>query len=803
MIRFSLNGDWTLSFQGKHIPARVPGSLYHDLLQNNMMEDPFWRDNEDKVPIIDTAVYERSFIITEELLKHESILLQCEGLDTLADIRINGAQTGTADNMHRTWEFPLMNLQPGENKISVTFHSPVEYIRKRQAEVPTDGSPESMAGYPHIRKAHHMFGWDWGPRLPDIGIWRDISILATNSARLKSVRISQTHHNGAVTLDFFPELCCTSGNAADYDLDYKVTAPDGSEYHGSQIQINKPELWQPNGFGCQPLYTIEAALNKAGYRLDLWKRRFGLRTITISQEKDQFGEEFCFLVNGIKIFAMGGDYIPEDSIIARMSPQRTRDLLTHCAQINMNTIRIWGGAFYPADYFYDICDELGLIVWQDFMFACAVYELSPEFEENIRAELQDNIRRVRHHACLGLWCGNNEMEWEMENHTRQYSPRQLSAYFRMYEHIFPEILQKLDPDTFYWPASPSSGGGFDEPNAPDRGNVHHWDVWHGGKPFSDYRNHLFRFVSEFGFQSFPCYRTIETFTQPEDRNIFSYVMEKHQRNHAANGKIMNYLGQTYLYPHSFETLLYASQLLQAEAIRYGVEHWRRNRGCCMGAIYWQINDCWPVASWSSIDYYGRWKALHYYAKRFFAPVLLSACEEGVITQNTNVNGEHFVINKSVRFSISNETKETFTGKVNWYLRTPDSAIIQKGSQQVKVAALSAQWLEETAFPEAPLFESYVSYELLGSDDRLISRGSVLFCLPKQFHFTDPKLTAHIHNDYITVKANSYAQSIEISSPECDLLLSDNYFDMNKGEHTVKIIKGAPKTINLRSVYNIR
>lgn len=522
----------------------------------------------------------------------------------------------------------------------------------------------------------------------------------------------------------------------------------------------------------------------------------------VRREKDQWGECFAITVNGLSIFAMGADYIPEDHILSRMNPQRTRRLLEDCTEAGMNSIRVWGGAFYPFDWFFDICDELGLVVWQDFMFACGVYELTPAFQENIRQELIDNIRRLRHHASLGLWCGNNEMEWQMRNPWR-CTPKQYGDYFRMYETMFPEIVKQQDPDRFYWPASPSSGGCFDEPNSPDRGDVHYWEVWHGERPFSDYRKQHFRFASEFGFQSLPSVKTIESFTLPEDRNLFSYVMEKHQRNGDANGKIMKYLSQTYLYPQQFETLVYASQLLQAEAIRCGVEHWRRERGRCMGAVYWQLNDNWPVASWASIDYFGRWKALHYYAKRFFAPILLSACEEGLATQGNNINSQDIdSLEKSVRFSVANETLAPFTGKAEWCLRTTTGAILQQGTISAEVSALSSRWFEKLDFSDAVMTEQYVSYRLIQNENEL-SSGTVMFCPPKYFRFQNPHLTAVRKGDQITVHAEAYAKSIEIYSADSDFVLSDNFFDLNAGEKkNVRILRGEAKTISLRSVYDI-
>jgi beta-mannosidase len=436
------------------------------------------------------------------------------------------------------------------------------------------------------------------------------------------------------------------------------------------------------------------------------------------------------------------------------------------------------------------------------MFACANYRLTPEFEENIKAELVCQIRRLAHHASLGLWCGNNEMEqfagqgsWGADDTIR-------ADYLRMYEDIFPAIVKAEDPDRFYWPASPSCGGGFDDPNCPDRGDTHYWDVWHGNKPFTEYRKFYFRYLSEFGFQSFPSIKTVEAFTEPGDRNVFSYVMEKHQRNASANGKIMNYMEQTFLYPNSLDTLVYASQLLQAEAIRYGVEHFRRNRGRCMGTVYWQLNDCWPVASWASIDYYGRWKALHYFAKRFFAPVMVSCEEEGVLTQSLNVNAEPFDVKKSIKLNVTNETMEKKTGVVSWQLRDASGNILKEKEETISVDPLSAVWLEKTDMPDAKLYENYVSFKFT-SEGETVSCGTVLFCAPKHFRFRDPELKVSVNGDEITVSASAYAKSVEIRNENDDLVLSDNFFDLNADSKTVKIISGKADGITVRSVYDIR
>lgn len=811
MRQLSLNGPWTLDIPGSAftaVPAEVPGSVYHDLLAAGRIPDPFYRDNEtEALKLMEYDFhYSRAFQADGELLDCGAVLLRCEGLDTLAAVYINGAEAGRADNMHRVWEFDVKDLlREGENNIAVHFASPTKFIRESYAADPADGTADAMEGFPSLRKAHCMFGWDWGPRLPDAGIWRDISLLGVDTARIRDVLVKQFHEDGRAALEIDTHIARLTDAPAEVRV--SVTAPDGTVLTGAgetcQIEVPDPWLWWPAGYGGQPLYRVEAELVSGGTRLDGWSRRIGLRTMTVSRVKSEHGESFSHCVNGVDVFAMGMDYIPEDNLLPRVTPERTRRLLEDARAANVNTIRVWGGGYYPDDYFYDICDELGLLVWQDFMFACAVYNLTDAFEETITAEFVDNIRRLRSHPSLALWCGNNEMEQFAGSGLWIRAMRQKSDYIKMFQYIIPKVLKAEDPQAFYWPSSPSSGGDFDEPGDPSRGDVHDWDVWHGLKPFTDYRNYLFSYVSEFGFQSFPCMETIESFTLPEDRNVFSYIMEKHQRNAAANGRIVTYLSQNYLYPATLDKLVYASQLLQAQAMQYGVEHWRRNRGRCMGAVIWQLNDCWPVASWAGIDYFGRWKALQYYAKRFFAPVLVSCHEEGLVNQeDISVNTEHIDPRKTARLNVSNETMEAFAGRIDWSLRRPDASVVEEGSFDAAVPALDAVWLPEQDFTKYGPYDCYYAYRLTDRAGRTVGEGSVLFCAPKHFRFQDPALTVRLEGNEAVVTASAYARSVEIQCGP-DILLEDNYFDMNGGERRVKILRGEAKDAAVRSVYDIR
>lgn len=822
MIRQSISENWKMRRVGDEAfqEAAVPGTVYTDLLRNGNMEDPFFKDNELKALKLMDEDYEyvTQFACGEDIRSSRKALLRFDGVDTIADIYLNDAKIGSPDNMHRTWEYEVKELlKPEENELRVVFHSPTKYIEEAFKISQTHGSEDAMDGFVNIRKAHCMFGWDWGAHLPDAGLFRPVTLLGMDEVRIDSVYITQKHTDGQVELTFdveansgagTPEFAVCGGNESGLHYSVKVTDPEGTvltaENSPVTMTITEPMLWWPNGYGRQDLYTVEVTLMQGETVTDTWERRIGLRTLTMHREKDQWGESFACQVNGVDIFAMGADYIPEDHLLGRVTPQTTRTLLEKAKWANFNAIRVWGGGYYPEDWFYDICDELGLVVWQDFMFACAVYDLTPEFEANIRAEFVDNIKRLRHHASLGLWCGNNEMEdFVAQRNEWVTKPQEVRDYLFMYERIIPEVLRKYDPQTFYWPSSPSSGGSFDDAQDPNRGDVHYWQVWHGNKPFTEYRKYFFRYISEFGFQSFPTMKTIEKISDdPADYNIFSYVMEKHQRNGSANGKIMNYMQQTYRYPSDFQTVLYASQLLQADGIRYGVEHFRRNRGRCMGAIYWQLNDCWPVASWSSIDYCGRLKALHYYAKRFFAPLMLSCEEQGLMTAGKDLNRQYFDFEKSIRLNVANETMQEEKVTVRWALRNAKAEIIKSGEETVTVPALTSVWMDKVEFPEADIYCEYASYEM-EKDGEIISAGTVNFSYPKYFRYEDPHLRCSVNGDEITVTADAYAKSVEILNENEDLILSDNYFDMNGGTRTVKIESGDPSGLRLRSVYDIR
>lgn len=800
MEKFTLNGTWQITSNTYNVAGEMPGSVYTALLANGLMEDPFYRDNEAKA----LAIMDEEFVFTKEfdyVKPSSSVLLVCEGIDTLCDIYINGKFVAHTDNMHRAYYLDVAQfLVDGKNQIKMVFPPYDAYIKEKSAKnIITSGSDATMIGFAYVRKASYMSGWDWGPMLPDVGIWKDIYLIDGNLPRITDVRILQRHEEGKVF------ITVTAETSLPADVQVKVIAPNGATMYatnGVEMEIADPQLWWPNGYGAQPLYAVVTECLVDGKVVDTNEKKVGLRTLIVSRDKDEWGEEFCYKVNGVKIFAMGADYIPEDNILSRLNRERTRRLLQDCIFANFNAIRVWGGGFYPHDYFFELCDEMGIIVFMDLMFACSAYPFDDAFYENVKVEVEQNLKRVRHHACLGVISGNNEIE-EQADVRNWWKPEEQAGYLITFEYIIPQIVKKVCPEVSFVSSSPSSYGCFNDPRSENVGDSHYWMVWHGNLPFSEYRQHFFRFLSEFGFQSFPSMKTVEEFTLPEDRNPFSAVMELHQRNASANGKILNYLSQTYLYPGKMEDLVYASQLLQAEAIKYGVEHLRRNRGRCMGALYWQLNDCWPVASWASVDSNGRYKALHYEARRFFEPIHISCMETGEYSTRKDITSErYFGYETKAQLFVNNDTMEDVEGIVSWELCSGDGTVLQKGSEKLAVKALSYASLAEMDFQKTDTRNHYLafSYEV---DGKVISSGTVLFTKPKHFRFLDPKLSVEVGDGYIDITADAFAKYVYISNENDDLVLSDNFFDMGKGKKRVQILSGEATDLKVKSVFDIK
>lgn len=783
----TLNGTWQLSAGHRSLESvdmQIPGTVLSGLLAAGKIKDPFYRTNEDATRALfwKDYVFTRTFDVDEELLAQQHIVLVCEGLDTLAEISINGTFLAKTDNMHRTWKFQAKKLlHPGKNEIQIVFRSVLRFIEdypyeahKKINYIPCG----SMKGNQLLRKAHSMFGWDWGPQTIDAGIFRDIYLQGYSHARIEDIRIHQQHAKNvsvqtSITLsESVPgqKLCVElSEDGADKPLQTKLCKTNADGVAAVDFVIENPKLWWPNDYGDQPLYIVRTTLlDEDGTSLESITRRIGLRTLTISQEKDEWGNEFAFCVNGVKIFTRGGNYIPDDCLYTRITEKKLDYILESCRRAHFNCVRVWGGGYYPSDAFYDLCDEKGLIVWQDLMYACNVYDVTDAFAENCRQETYDNVRRLRHHASLGLWCGNNEIEsaWDHWGDFQKETPYLRADYIRLFEEVLPKAVQEADGETFYWHSSPSSGGCFDNPDDANRGDTHYWDVWHGQKPFTDYRKYFFRFCSEFGFQSFPCAKTVNSFTLEDDRNIFSRVMESHQKNDAANGKMLYYLSENLRYPKDLTHLLYASQVLQGMAIKYGVDHWRRNRGRCMGTLYWQINDNWPAPSWSSIDYFGRWKALHYMAQKFYAPHAVSMTLEDhrchVYFSNESFETTEYSLTLSIR-DLSGNVLETYETKGN----SPAFSAIE--TAVVDICSWEDQ--KDDVFLEAVIHtkdqkvlkdvETLVPYKYLNLKNPVISTEA---------EETNDAFILHISSD-------CFAPFVALDFDGADVIFSDNFFHL--------------------------
>ena len=776
------------------IPARVPGDVYADLLAAKEIPDPFYRNNENDLQWIGQTdwVYERTFKVPARLLKRERVLLRCEGLDTLATLVVNGKKVATTDNMHRTWEFDVKDvLKAGENTITVTFAAAESFINRKGKELYFDASNGDNVA--HIRKEPCNFGWDWGIKAVTCGIWREMSLVAFDAARLSDVRIVQDHsvkEKVGLTVNVNAERALAKSVAARVTVSLKgktvASVEGGVPAKGGSLQtlVENPNLWWPNNMGDQPLYTVKVDLLDAeGQLLDTVSKRIGLRTLELDRHEDQWGESFQFVVNGIPFFAKGANWIPADAIQARMTPQWYHRLVKDAAEANMNMLRVWGGGIYEEESFYDACDELGICVWQDFMYSCSAYPTGDKgFMQNVKAETQDVVKRLRHRACLALWCGNNEIEMIRYFHKKPEF-KGWPGYKKLFDKLIPDVLSELDPVTDYWPSSPHTPvGDRNDSNDRNSGDAHLWNVWHGKQPFEWYRTCTHRFNSEFGFQSFPEPKTVKGYTKPEDRNITSWVMEHHQRSGIGNTTIMQYMLSWFRLPEGFENTIWVSQIQQGMAMKYACEHWRRSMPRGMGTLYWQLNDNWPVASWSSIDYHGRWKATQYMARHFFAPLLVSGLEDPE--------------KGTVEVHVTSDLMKPVNATAKWTVTDLDGKKLLTGSKKVRAASganRKVATIQLKKLIEEKGERNLLVWLNLTAPGQPESTNLVLFARPKHMELSrKPGTKAVVKKDAsggftatLTTKKPVLWAWLELDG--VDATLSDNFVHLRPGKAlTVKI-----------------
>jgi beta-mannosidase len=789
-------GKWRLRAVGKEdwVPIEVPGEVHLALLRAGKIPDPFMADNELAVQWVGETDWEFEGVIQipKSLINQERVWLCFEGLDTLAEVWINDNYLGKVENAFRSYTWELKDLlKIGQNGLRLIFRSPVNFVTARQKQQPLYSPNQSIPGGPHLRKAPYQWGWDWGPKLPPIGIWKSAYFEGYSGAKFKNLHITQEHlFNGDVAVNASAQVEQWSEN--DLQMCMTLSDPEGHIFATTckffdgnataTIEIPDPVLWWPNGYGQQALYQAKVALStEKEVLLDQVHFQIGLRTIELKQEKDDFGESFTFLVNGVPIFAKGSNWIPADSFPTRITRKGLERFIGDAARANHNMIRVWGGGFYESEDFYDLCDQYGILVWQDFPFACSVYPLDdPAFLENVHQEVIDNVSRIRHRASLALWCGNNEMEWGWEDWGWQEEDHHnnMEVYKRTFYEALPGWLKELDPDTPYWYSSPSSGTPFMDSNSSKKGDAHYWEVWHGGKPFSAYREQYPRFMSEFGFQSLPPLKTIQTYADEKHWNLTDYIIEHHQRSESASALFMAQMANHFMMPADFPSLVYLSMILQAEGIRFGVEHWRRNSHRVSGTLYWQLNDCWPVASWSSLDYFGRWKALHYASRRFYAPILLSI--------------EDHVDIATMKVHLTSDFMATWEGNMRWRLIRLDGEVLESGTQELRAMPLSTRMIFEKSFDDLTLEErrETVFVAQLIKDDQAQATQLASFVPNKHLQLVNPQLKAYLREGdpgwcLIELETGYLARFVELSLDDADVVFSDNYFDVLPGE-TVQV-----------------
>ena len=799
MQLLSLNGSqWRFrDCSGKSwLPASVPGCVHTDLLRTKKIPDPFWGDNEKDLQWIEERDWEYRilFRVNAAMLNEEVVELVADGLDTVATITLNGVKIAQTDNMFTGWRWDVKRfLNPKKaNVLAIRFGSAMRYIRENRTSHTPREINDPVGGCTRIRKQQCQFGWDWGPRFVSAGIWRDIRIEGWTGNRLEGVRVTQRHEGdfSRTTLSLAVELARPDANAKP-DWQLSLNGDAVAIGTGNEIVVEKPKLWWPNGQGSQPLYTLEVKVPGIGS----WSRKIGLRTIMLDRTTDQWGEAFRFIVNGRAIFAKGANWIPAHSFVTTLARKDYARDLRAAQEAHMNMVRVWGGGIYESEDFYDECDARGLLVWQDFMFACTMYPGDDAFVEIVREEAQQQIKRLRHRACLALWCGNNEV-WAINAHDliKPEFASYRTAYERVFHEALPPLVAKYDGVTAYWPSSPWRGDiAVDHPAGEMRGDTHFWDVWHAQRPVSDYEKWAFRFVAEFGMQSYSSPETNATFAAPKDSNVFGPVMKNHQKNRAGNHLILDYVSRLYRFPHSQDALIYLSQLNQAYCMQTGVEHYRRNMPRCMGALYWQLNDCWPVASWSSIEFTGRWKALHYIARRFFAPMIASAHVTG---EESSTIGNYRVstVNGLRLFTVSDNPAQT-RGVLRWDIFHVSGRVIARGKKAVVLRhgeSVQQHTLDLTKqikrFGRNSLFVR-LALDAGGactSEDTAFLSPPRYIELPKATHKT--KVTAKwisTNEALITfvsaVFQHRFAFEIEGLVASTELEVSDNYFELYPGE----------------------
>ena len=822
-----LDQDWQFVQAGEEQwrTARVPGTVHTDLLRHELIKDPFYRLNEHQVQWVDKKdwVYKTEFSLDPDILNKDRIVLRFEGLDTYADVYVNHQKILEADNMFRGWEVNAKeHLTAGPNELKIYFHSPIKVGLEKYDNYPhvVHSSANDLAEIgqvpgnkwvsPHVRKAHSHFGWDWGPRLVTSGIWQPVYLAAWDVVRITDLRVVQQKLKeqkavltAEVEIEAIEAVRATLGvrvNGKEV-RSQPVTLDAGKKLYSLDFEIANPELWWSNGLGEAYLYDIEAVV-ETPEGTAARDARIGLRTLEVVREKDEQGTSFYLKLNGHPVFMKGANYIPADAFLDRVTPEKYEKIIRTAKESNFNMLRVWGGGIYEKDLFYDLCDQYGILVWQDFMFACNMYPGHPGFLESVKQEAEYNIKRLRNHPSLALWCGNNEvlaawLSWGWSKEVEKEDPDGAKAQWKAYKDIFLDILPKAvaehDPGRFYWASSPQSGDTLKVDYI--NGDEHYWGVWWGKEPFSSYHTKIARFMSEYGFQSFPEWRTVQQYTREGDWDIYSEVMQSHQRSSIGNGTIELYMLRHYRKPKDFQSFLYVGQVLQAEGMKQGMEGHRIAMPYNMGSLYWQINDCWPVASWSSTDYYARWKAMQYFSKKAFAEVLVAPRVEG----------------DSVMIYCVSDRLRSFKGNMKIMLLDLKGTVLSYDTLELDVKENTSEQVfsqSKEALLKGKAAGEVMMRVILEEDGEPIASNQLYFTPVKEIVLPSPTIKSKVERtaqDYaITLETDVLAKNVWLSyEGHQDGFFSDNYFDLFPGEEVTVRLTHADEVGDLEGKLVIR
>ncbi|HTN69426.1 MAG TPA: glycoside hydrolase family 2 protein [Dysgonamonadaceae bacterium] len=801
-----LNEDWQFSQSNKDEwhEATIPGSVQQDLIRLNILPDPYFGTNEEKVQWVEDENWDfkKSFQLTAKDLQHDDALLTFEGLDTYADVYLNGSKLFHADNMFLKYEKSVKNLlREGENNLYIRFYSPIDYLMPARLtngfEYPAANDHRNEKVSVYARKAPYHFGWDWGMRLVQMGIWRPVSITFYNKSRIEDFFVEQkivseelveiTNNVEVFSLSDNPtkaqiRINYSIGNEKPQTHETTVSLTKGSNKVLLDMEIPNPKLWMPNSWGEQHLYDFTAQVVVDNEIIAQKSHRIGLRNIRVVHEDDTKGRSFYFEVNGKPMFAKGANYIPGEIMNTLQDDDYYERLYENVTAANMNMIRVWGGGFYENKKFYELADEKGVLVWQDFMFGCTPYPHDEAFLSNVAREAEYNVKLLRNHPSIAIWCGNNEVEesikyWGFDKiYSKEIMKGFREGYDKTFRELLPDIVMRLDPQTFYLHGSPDTAN-WGRKESLNYGDAHYWGVWHGREPFEVLDENVPRFMSEFGFQSFPEMKTIRTFAEPKDFSIDSEVMKTHQKSGIGNEAIKQYMDMYYNTPSNFEDFVYVGLVMQGEGMKYGLEAHRRNRPFCMGTLYWQLNDSWPVVSWSGIDYYNNWKALHFKARDVFAPIAINVHKNND-TLDFHILSDELTDRNNLKLTIS---LINFTGKKEKNIQTQ---VMAKANASEKIHSLSISDFASLAQQE----NCVVHVSLTDQKNKVITETNYYFNWPNKLNLPKTQIEeslTYADGEYtIILSSKNLAKDVFVEIPILGAKFSDNFFDLLPGKKKV-------------------